>query len=100
MKTLLVGGPKHGEVVEVEDHRILYVDEVDSLPVAGYVSGKVGPLADVHVRRTIYSPQTISFFKVPLQVHVHQSIEHDEKKVSWRLAELLLSEKGKQIVRH
>lgn len=95
VSTLLVGGPKDGDVIQVEEHVPVWVVQADSV-FAEYVDEGYDPF--VSVRTTGYFPKLVSFFKVPLQVHVHESIEGDERRVEHRLAQHLLSDVGKQIV--
>lgn len=98
VNTLLVGGPHDGEVREVESvHSPIWVSEVDTQDAS--FSSDFDAIVPIKTRVSGYFPQTLAFFKVPLQVHVHETLEGDERRLQFRLAEHLLSEKGKQVVR-
>lgn len=98
--TLFVGGPMDGEIRVVEDaRRVVYAAEPLDLSPASFVAS---PVEVVEVRKSAYYGETLSFFGVPLLVHLHESLAFGRASrsvLAVRLGAHLLSEKGRSIVR-
>lgn len=96
--TLFVGGPMDGDLRVVEDWRLpVFVAEPADLSPASF-RASVDEVEPVSIRTTVYRSERLSFFGVPLLVHVHESLVGRTSALRLALGRHLLSDLGKAVV--
>lgn len=96
-RTLLVGGPRDGEVLTVEnEHAPIFVFRPEPM-LATYVA-EPGPVEYVMPQKETYYRETVAFFGHALRVHLHESLIGRQREANDVVAVHLLSESGKAVL--
>lgn len=99
MKTvLLVGGPRDGELLALQDPSRSWLRVVESDSLTSWASPE-DPIREVATRTSHYYAHRLSFFGAPLEVFLHESVEGDGQETTRLLVSHLLTDKGKAVVR-
>jgi hypothetical protein len=100
VNTLLIGGPADGDLCAAREAR-----DVVRVPCpvdTKHLFSEPGDVLDVAVTAENYYPETLNFFGMELQVHLHESLalgRASRTQVGNALGQHLLSDKGKAVVR-